>query len=66
MTRIEQIESQIRELDSDEFSVFRRWFLEFDADLWDRQIKADAQDGKLDSFADNALKDHENGRSTLL
>jgi hypothetical protein len=66
MTRIEQIESQIRELNPHELSVLRHWFLEFDADVWDHQIEADAKDGKLDSLADQAMKDHENGRSTAL
>jgi hypothetical protein len=66
MSRIEEIESQIRELNPDELSVLRRWFLEFDADVWDRQIETDAGAGKLDSLADNALNDHKNGRSTVL
>src|SRR5581483_6795931 len=66
MTRIEEIESQIKKLNPDELSVFRRWFLEFDADSWDRQIEADARNGKLDFFADSALEDHKNGRSTVL
>lgn len=66
MSRIEEIESRIKELDPEELSVLRRWFLEFDADVWDRQIEADARMGKLDSLAEDALKDHENGRSTVL
>ena len=63
MSRVEQIESQIRELDPDELSGLRRWFLEFDTDFWDCQIEADIRGGKLDSFADSALQDHENGRA---
>ncbi len=66
MTRIEEIESQIKELNPDELTVLRRWFLEFDADSWDRQIEADTRNGKLDSLAESALEDHENGRSTVL
>ena len=66
MSKVEQIESQIRELNSDELSALRRWFTEFDADLWDRQIEVDVRYGKLDSLADEALKDHEDGRSTVL
>jgi hypothetical protein len=66
MTKIEEIESRIRELNPDELSVLRRWFLEFVAHVWDCQIEADVRKGKLDSLAENAFKDHENGRSTLL
>jgi len=66
MSKVEKIESQIRELNPDELNALRRWFLEFDGDLWDRQIEADVRTGKLDSLANEALRDHENGRSTLL
>jgi hypothetical protein len=66
MSRIEQIEDQIRELTHDELSALRSWFLEFDAELWDRQIEADARNGKLDSLVEQALEDHKSGRSTAL
>lgn len=66
MTRIEDIESRIRELSADELSRLRRWFLEFDADAWERQIQEDVRDGKLDSLGDEALAAHKNGRSTVL
>jgi hypothetical protein len=66
MTRIEEIESRIRELNHDELSVLRRWFLEFDAETWDLQLEVDMRDGKLDSLADQALRDHKDGRSTDL
>ena len=66
MSRIEQIESQIKELDPAELDVFRRWFLEFDAEIWDRQIEADAHSGKLLSLAERAIEDHKAGKSTPL
>jgi hypothetical protein len=66
MSRIEQIEDQIRELTHDELSALRSWFLEFDAELWDRQIEADARNGKLHSLVEQALEDHKSGRSTAL
>lgn len=66
MTKVEEIESRIRDLNADELSSLRRWFSEFDAKAWDRQIRDDVRGGKLDSFADEALADHKNGRSTVL
>lgn len=66
MTRIEEIESRIREPNSDELGTLRRWFLEFDAEAWDSQLEADISNGKLDSLADEALTHHKNGRSTGL
>jgi hypothetical protein len=66
MSRIEQIEGQVKELRPDELKAFRSWFEQFDAGIWDRQIEADAKSGKLFSVAEQALRDHESGRSTEL
>ena len=66
MSRIEQIESQIKKLDPDELNAFRRWFLQFDAETWDQQIEADSQNGKLLFLAERALEDHRAGKSTPL
>jgi hypothetical protein len=65
-SRIEQIEGQVRKLSPDELKAFRSWFAQFDAGNWDRQIEADAKNGKLLSVAERALRDHESGRSTEL
>ena len=66
MSNIERVESQIKELSSDELRDFRDWFARFDAEEWDRQIEADAKSGVLDSLAERALAEHEAGRSTTL
>ena len=66
MDRIEHIEEEIRELSPDELSAFRTWFLQFDAQVWDRQIEADAENGKLLSLAERALEQHRSRRSTRL
>ena len=66
MRRVEQVESQVKELSPDELKLFRDWFAQFDADLWDQQIEADAKSGKLLDLANRALGDHEAGRSTVL
>jgi hypothetical protein len=56
MSKVEQIEREIQELTPSELGAFRRWFLEFDAQAWDRQIEEDARSGKLDRMAAQALK----------
>ena len=66
MSRVEQIEGEVKRLSPDELKAFRDWFARFDAEGWDDQIEADAKNGKLKSFADRALRDHESGRSTVL
>ena len=45
-----------------EFDGFRTWFQEFDADAWDRQFELDALSGRLDSLAEEALRDLREGR----
>jgi hypothetical protein len=66
MTKIEKLEHEIAALSSDELSEFRRWFAEFDADLWDEQFERDAKSGALDGLANDALGDHRAGRSRPL
>jgi hypothetical protein len=46
--------------------MFRRWYSEFDAQIWDKQIEADAKSGKLDGIADEALKSLKSGKATEL
>jgi hypothetical protein len=50
-------------LSPEELAVFRHWFAEFDAEMWDRQIEADAGAGKLDALAQKGLRDHAAGKS---
>ena len=62
MSKVENIEREIQGLSPAELVSFRRWFREFDARAWDRQIEEDVQAGRLDALADAALKDFESGR----
>ena len=57
MTRIEEIERAVTELQPEELARFRAWFAEFDADAWDQQLAADVATGRLDSLAEEALQD---------
>lgn len=66
MSRVENIQSQIKELSHKELAAFREWFVQFDAGAWDRQFESDVKSGKLDSSAERALCDHDGGRSTDL
>ena len=62
MSRVEQIEGQIQQLTAEELASLRDWFASFDAESWDRQMEADAREGKLDRLAEAALQDHAAGR----
>jgi hypothetical protein len=66
MSRVEDIEKRVKDLPPDELASFRKWFLEFDNDLWERQIESDAAAGKLDALADEALRQHEKGETSEL
>lgn len=66
MSRVEQLEQRITELNPAEFKELRAWFERYDAELWDRQIEDDSKSGKLRSLIDKALADDASGRSTDL
>ena len=66
MTKVEQIEREVRELSPQDLASFREWFVAFDAADWDRQFEVDATRGTLDRVADEALADHRAGRSRRL
>jgi hypothetical protein len=66
MSKIDSIEQEVRNLSPSDLAAFRRWFLEFDAQVWDRQIEKDVREGKLDKFADEALAAHRAGKSNNL
>ena len=54
MTRLEELELAIESLPENEYSQFRRWFLERDWEKWDREIEADSTSGKLDFLVKEA------------
>lgn len=63
MSDLEEIEQRIRKLTPDELAKFRDWFTEFDHLLWDRQIEADSNGGKLNRLAAEALADYKAGKA---
>lgn len=64
MSKLEALEKKVSGLSAEQLSEFRRWFVEFDAAAWDRQIERDVKAGKLEALADEALRDHAAGKST--
>ncbi len=63
---LHDIESAVAGLTAEELAKFRAWFVEFDADAWDRQIEDDVKAGRLDALAEEALEDLRAGRTTEL
>jgi hypothetical protein len=61
MGNLKSIEKAVEMLPPSDLAEFRRWFAEFDATAWDRQIDQDAASGKLDTLASEALADFQSG-----
>ena len=66
MTKIEQLERDIKILSPTELCDLRDWFQSFMAEEWDKQIEADAMAGKFDNLAYQALDEHKAGRTKAL
>jgi hypothetical protein len=62
MTTAEDIEKAIEQLDPPELARFRAWFEVFDAEQFDLTAARDAQGGKLDALAEEAIEAHRAGR----
>ena len=63
---LDELENAVAGLSSEELARFRQWFVEFDLAVWDRQLERDAQAGKLDRFATEAIRDHKSGKTSEL
>lgn len=66
MSEVEQLEARIQGLSPAELAAFRAWFIEFDAQVWDRQIEADLKAGKLEELIEEAETDLASRRSREL
>jgi hypothetical protein len=66
MSSIQEIQTAVSELSPEELSVFRAWFAEFDAKVWDQEFEQDVAAGRLETLAEEALQDLRAGRCTDL
>jgi hypothetical protein len=66
MTTVEDIEQAIEKLAPGEFDRLRAWFEELQATRFDEKIARDAQAGKLDRLAEQALQDFGKGHAREL
>lgn len=48
MHNVKELEEAVSSLPEEQYSQFRRWFLNQDWEKWDREIEKDSRDGKLD------------------
>ena len=59
--KVDELMSGVSSLSRDELAEFRRWYEEFDAEVWDREFEEDVQAGRLDKFAEKAIADFQRG-----
>jgi len=48
MSKVQQLELAVKELNAEERAEFRDWYAEYEEEMWDRQIEDDVAAGKLD------------------
>ena len=51
---VQEIESEVARLPADELARFSKWFEEYLADQWDRQIEADILAGRFNAAGQRA------------
>ncbi len=59
---VTELEKAVTQLPEQELREFARWFAEFQQDLWDRQMEADSDNGRLDAMIAKAHLEFESGR----
>ena len=57
MSTVEEIETAVIGLSYEDYGSFRRWLSKYDNDRWDEEMTADANAGKLDDLAREAMAD---------
>jgi hypothetical protein len=63
MTKVQELENEVQQLNPDELAAFRDWFRKYDSDEWDKEIEGDIWAGKLDRLAEEAIAAQRAGRT---
>lgn len=66
VSTVQEIEQAVSKLSRKELQAFRKWFAEFDGEMWDKQFEEDVAAGRLDKLGDEAIADLKQGRTTPL
>jgi hypothetical protein len=64
MSTVQEIESAITQLGPKEVHAVADWLQEYREELWDKQIEADANAGKLDPLIKKAKAGYRAGKAT--
>lgn len=61
-TILTELQKAVRKLPEEHYGRFRDWFIERDWRIWDKQIEADSESGKLDHLIDQAIAEKAAGK----
>ncbi len=59
---VQELEKAVADLSAGDLKQFTKWFEEYQAEAWDRQIESDVKAGKLDALIKEADEDFDAGR----
>ena len=63
---ITELEQAVTQLSEQELALFRAWFDEYYAQIWDKQIEEDAKSGRLDKLIAEVNEEYNAGLSKPL
>lgn len=66
MTTVDEISCAVKRLPKKDLARFRKWFAEYDATMWARQLESDAKAGKFAALIHEVVRDHRAGRTKPL
>ena len=66
MSTLQKIEEDIQELPRNQVTELRVWIEEYEASLWDMQIKEESKNGKLSELTAKAMADFKAGKCTKM
>lgn len=66
MTTVDDIKLAITGLSAQDFAKLQAWYEAYAAQLWDEQIEADVQGGRLDKLAEEAVQAFRSGQASEL
>ena len=66
MNKLKEIETIVTTLSKTDLTVFRKWFSEFDAKIWDEQFEEDVISGKLNTLGEAAIQQFKAGHCKAL
>lgn len=66
MTTVAEISGAVQRLPKRDLVRFRKWFADYDAAAWDRQIERDGAEGRLEALTREARREIRAGRAKAL